>query len=137
MRLISVIFGSSTPDARTASSMALLDFGFAAYETHRLYSRGDAVARARVFKGKLDTLALGPAEDVYVTVPRGEYPNLELNAALKVDLIAPLEQQTAVGELDVSLAGRPIAKLPLVALEDVREGWLLTRMTGGVALWFD
>jgi D-alanyl-D-alanine carboxypeptidase (penicillin-binding protein 5/6) len=137
MRLISVIFGSSTPDARTDSSMALLDFGFATYETHKLYSRGEAVAQARVFKGNLDLLPVGPAEDVYVTVPRGEYANLAVAAAVTAELVAPLDQAAAVAELEISLAGKPLKRLPLVALEPVREGWLLTRMTDGVALWFD
>jgi D-alanyl-D-alanine carboxypeptidase (penicillin-binding protein 5/6) len=137
MRLISVIFGSSTPDARTDSSMALLDFGFATYETHKLYSRGEAVAQARVFKGNLDLLPVGPAEDVYVTVPRGEYANLAVAAAVTAELVAPLDQAAAVAELEISLAGKPLKRLPLVALEPVREGWLLTRMTDGVALWFE
>jgi len=137
MRLIAVVFGASTADARTTSSMQLLDYGFDAYETHKLYSRGETVAQARVFKGSLDTLALGPAEDVYVTVPRGEYSSIDASAALTAELIAPLGQFQEVGELEISLGEQPIARLPLVALEPVKEGWLLTRVADGVALWFD
>jgi D-alanyl-D-alanine carboxypeptidase (penicillin-binding protein 5/6) len=137
MRLIAVVFGASTADARTTSSLQLLDYGFDAYETHKLYSRGEAVAQARVFKGSLDTLALGPAEDVYVTVPRGEYSSIDASAALTAELIAPVGQFQEVGELEISLGEAPIARLPLVALEPVKEGWLLTRVADGVALWFD
>jgi D-alanyl-D-alanine carboxypeptidase (penicillin-binding protein 5/6) len=137
MRLIAVVFGASTADERTTSSIQLLDYGFDAYETHKLYSRGEAVAQARVFKGSLDTLALGPAEDVYVTVPRGEYSSIDASAALTAELIAPLGQFQEVGELEISLGEQPIARLPLVALEPVKEGWLLTRVADGVALWFD
>jgi len=137
MRLIAVVFGSSTPDARTESSMALLDYGFDAFETHKLYARGEAVAQARVFKGNLDMLPIGPAEDVFVTVPRGQYPTLDASAALTTDLVAPVDLDQPVGELEISLSGERIAQWPLVALEAVREGWLLTRVTDGVALWFD
>jgi D-alanyl-D-alanine carboxypeptidase (penicillin-binding protein 5/6) len=137
MRLIAIVFGSSTADARSESSMALLDYGFANFETHKLYSRGEAVAQARVFKGDLDLLSLGPAEDVFVTVPRGQYSSLDATAALSLDLIAPVELAQPVAELEINLAGEQIAKMPLVALESVQEGWLLTRVTDGVALWFD
>ena len=137
MRLIAIVFGSSTADARSESSMALLDYGFANFETHKLYSRGEAVAQAKVFKGNLDLLPLGPAEDVFVTVPSGQYSSLDATAALSLDLIAPVEQAQSVGELEIKLAGEQIAKMPLLALESVQEGWLLTRVTDGVALWFD
>lgn len=137
MRLIAVVFGSTTANARTEGSMALLDYGFDNFETHRLYSGGEAIARARVFKGNLDTLALGPADDVYVTVPRGDYGKLGATAALAADIVAPLEQHAAVGELEVSLGNESLFVLPLVALETIREGWFLTRFSDGVALWFD
>ena len=137
MRLIAVVFGASTADARTESSMALLDHGFGAYETHKLYSRGEAIAQARVYKGKRELLALGPAADVFVTVPRGAYASLDASAALTADLVAPLELYQAVGELAITLGGELVSVLPLVALETVQEGWLLTRMTDGVALWLD
>jgi D-alanyl-D-alanine carboxypeptidase (penicillin-binding protein 5/6) len=137
MRLISVVFGASTADARTESSLKLIDFGFAAYETHKLYSRGEAIAEAKVFKGNLDLLPVGPADDVFVTVPKGEYGSLGANAALTADLVAPLARDQAVGELEINLAGERMLTTPLVALEPVGEGWLLTRVADGVALWFD
>lgn len=137
MRLIAVVFGSSTADARTESSLALLDHGFDNFETHQLYSRGEAVATARVFKGDRDLLALGPDRDVFVTVPRGEYDRLGASAALTADLIAPLEQDQSVGELAISLGEEQLVLLPLVALEPVREGWILSRVADGLALWLD
>jgi D-alanyl-D-alanine carboxypeptidase (penicillin-binding protein 5/6) len=137
MRLIAVIFGSSSADARTDSSMALLDYGFDAFETHRLYARGENIAEARVYKGNRDTLPIGAAEDVFVTVPRGEYASLVASAALTTDLVAPLQQDQTVGELEVSLNDAPVVRMPLVALEEVRQGWLPGRIADGVALWFD
>jgi D-alanyl-D-alanine carboxypeptidase (penicillin-binding protein 5/6) len=117
--------------------MALLDYGFDAFETHKLYSGGQPVAEARVFKGKRDRLPLGPASDVYVTVPRGEYENLGASAALTADIVAPLARDQVVGDLMISLGGESISRLPLVALETVDEGWILRRVTDGVALLFE
>jgi D-alanyl-D-alanine carboxypeptidase (penicillin-binding protein 5/6) len=137
MRLIAVVFGASTADSRTAGSLALLNYGFDAFETHKLYSGRQTVAEARIWKGNRELLPLGPPDDVYITVPRGEYSNLFASAALTADLIAPLERDEVVGDLVISLGEETISLLPLVALESVDEGWLLRRMSDGVARWFE
>jgi len=137
MRLIAVIFGSTTDATRGESSLALLEYGFDAWETHRLYARGEAVAEARVFKGNLETLALGPAADVVVTVPRGSFETLVASAALTVELVAPLAPDQVVGDLEVMLGDARIASQPLVALTEVKRGGVLSRVADGVALWFD
>ena len=137
MRLIAVVFGSSTADARTAGSLALLNHGFDSFETHKLYDRGQSVAQARVFKGDIDVLNLGPAEDVYVTLPRGAAIELAASAALTTEIVAPLARDQAVAELELRLAGDIIASLPLVTLDAVEEGWLLSRLADSVSLWLD
>jgi D-alanyl-D-alanine carboxypeptidase (penicillin-binding protein 5/6) len=137
MRLVAVVFGASTADARTQGSLALLDYGFDSFETHKLYSSRQTIAQAEVWKGNRDLLNLGPLDDVFITVPRGEYPNISASAALTTDLVAPLALDQVVGELDISLADQKLSSLPLVALDEVEEGWLLTRLTDSVALWFD
>jgi D-alanyl-D-alanine carboxypeptidase (penicillin-binding protein 5/6) len=137
MRLVSVVFGASTADARTESSMALLDYGFDVFETHKLYSRGEAIAKARVFKGNQDMLEVGPAEDVFITVPRGEYSSLAASASLTTGLVAPLSENETVGELEIRFGDERISVLPLVALEAVKEGWFLTRIADSLALKFN
>jgi len=137
MRLISVIFGSTSADARADSSMALLDYGYEAFETHKLYSRGEPIAQANIYKGNRDMLSLGPAEDVFVTVNRGSYENLEANAELTVELVAPLAADAVVGQLEISLDDESLFVLPLIALESVEKGWFLSRVADGIALWFD
>jgi len=137
MRLIAVLFGSTSDRARNESSAALLDYGFNAWETHRLYARGDAVAEARVFKGNRETLTVGPAADIVVTVPRGSYATLVASAALTAELIAPLAPDQVVGELEVMLGNTRLAAEPLIALGEVRRGSIFSRVADGVALWFD
>ena len=137
MRLIAVVLGSTTEETRRVGSLALLEYGFDAWETHRLYKRGEAVAEARVFKGNLDTLALGPAADVVVTVPRGSYATLGASAALTAELIAPLSPDQVVGDLEITLGDTRIASQPLVALTEVKRGSIISRVAGSVALWFD
>jgi D-alanyl-D-alanine carboxypeptidase (penicillin-binding protein 5/6) len=133
MRLIAVVFGATTADARTETSLALLNYGFDAYETHTLYTRGQAVARADVDHGATQELPLGPAADVVVTVPRGEYEHLAATAVLTSKLTAPLDRDQVVGQLEISLGDEPITTLPLIALQAVAEGRILSRVAG----WFD
>jgi D-alanyl-D-alanine carboxypeptidase (penicillin-binding protein 5/6) len=133
MRLIAVVLGATTADARTETSLALLNYGFDAYETHTLYTRGEAVARADVDNGATDELPVGPAADVVVTVPRGQYGNLAAVAVLTNELTAPLDRDQVVGQLEIRLGDEPITELPLVALQAVAEGRIFSR----VASWFD
>jgi D-alanyl-D-alanine carboxypeptidase (penicillin-binding protein 5/6) len=137
MRLIAVILGSTSDGKRGEGSLALLEYGFDAWETHRLYTRGETVAQARVFKGNLETLALGPAADVVVTVPRGSYATLGASAALTAELVAPLSPDQVVGDLEVTLGDTRIASQPLVVLTEVKRGSIISRVAGSVALWFD
>lgn len=136
-RVIAVLFGSKTADARTESSMALLEYGFGAFETHRLYTAGEPVAAARVVKGESDVLSLGLAEDVVITIPRGAYTSLVASAAVSGELTAPLERDQVVGSLEVRLGDELISELPLIALDAILEARMLSRVTDGFTRWFD
>ncbi|MDX1561598.1 MAG: D-alanyl-D-alanine carboxypeptidase family protein [Gammaproteobacteria bacterium] len=137
MRLIAVVLGASTAAQRAAGSQALLDYGFASFETHKIYSKGQALAEAKVWKGSDDTLSLGLDRDLYVTVPRGRYDALAATMALHANLVAPIAAFEPVGEVELSLGDQVLSVLPLVALDTVDEGWLLTRVADGIALWFE
>ena len=137
MRLIAVVLGASTAAQRAAGSQALLDYGFASFETHKIYSKGQTLAEAKVWKGSDDTLSLGLDRDLYVTVPRGRYDALAATMALHANLVAPIAALEPVGEVELSLGDQVLSVLPLVALDTVDEGWLLTRVADGIALWFE
>jgi D-alanyl-D-alanine carboxypeptidase (penicillin-binding protein 5/6) len=136
-RLIAVVLGSSTPDQRMAGSQALLDYGFDAFETHRLFTGGEAIAEARVFKGSLEATLLGVTEDVYVTVPAGQYSELSASMVMHKQMIAPIGLHAPVGEIELALNGRTLSVLPLVALEAVDQGWLLSRVADGISLMLE
>ena len=76
MRLVSVVMGSRSAEARANDSQALLNYGFRFFETHKLYSGGEEIVAARVWKGAAETVALGVTEDFYLTIPKGRYDSL-------------------------------------------------------------
>ena len=136
MRLVSVVMGSHSAEARANDSQALLNYGFRFFETYRLYSDGDEVTTARVWKGETESVSLGVTEDHYLTIPKGRYDSLMSDTAVEADLTAPIEAGTLLGSVTVSMNGEDLVELPLVALTDVAEAGLWQRIRDGITLWF-
>ncbi len=137
MRLIAVVMGTAGENARATASLALLNYGFRFFETHRLYGGGDTLVETRVWKGSEQQLALGVANDLYVTIPRGQYGQLQARTEVDSLIEAPLTLGAPVGKVLVELAEVPVAEVPLVALRDVGEGGMLRTALDSVLMWFE
>ena len=132
MRLIAVVLGAQSPKIRNNAAQALLQYGFANFETHRLYAAGEPVSAARVTGGSPQTASLGLEHDLFVTIPRGTYAALVATTDLTAQLTAPLLEGTRVGEMKVSFEGNPLTSLPLVVLKPVLEGGVWTKVVSGL-----
>jgi serine-type D-Ala-D-Ala carboxypeptidase (penicillin-binding protein 5/6) len=137
MRLIAVVLGMQSPGARTAASAALLNYGFEHYETHKLFTRNEAVTEARVWKGEPQIAPLGIPDDLYVTIPRGRFGDLGATMEVQAELIAPIDEAAQVGEVRVAFQGERLAVLPLVSLQPVPEAGLWTRISDGFMHWLE
>ncbi len=137
MRLVSVVMGTSSTRARTDGTQALLNYGFRFYETRLLYRAGEAVTTARVWKSRDESTRLGVLDDLYVTLRRGAYDQLESTLDIPAAIMAPLIAGQPVAELRVHLGGRQLLAAPLRALDDNPSGSLWQRMRDGIALWFE
>jgi D-alanyl-D-alanine carboxypeptidase (penicillin-binding protein 5/6) len=135
MRLVAVVLGSASTEARADATQALLNYGFRFFETHRLYTGGAVITSARVWKGDSETVQLGVTDDVFITIPRGQYDSLAAEMDLETDLVAPLDSQSTVGAVRVSLNGESVAEMPLVVLEAVGEAGFLARLKDEITLW--
>lgn len=137
MRLISVVLGTKDEKARAQESLAILNYGFRFFETHRLYAAGQELYTLPVWKGAERTLRLGLNHDLYVTVPRDQYKNLSASMDMHARIIAPVAKNQSFGNVTVSLAGDTIAKPPLVALHEVAQGSLWRRLIDTIRLWWN
>ncbi len=137
MRLISVVLGTASEEARANASQALLNYGFRFFETHKLYDAGARLTEARVWKGEREQLPLGLARTLYITIPRGRYGDLEASMQLPRRLVAPVTQGTAYGSVQIRLDGEPVAEAPLVALESIGEGSLWQRLRDEALLYLE
>lgn len=132
MRLVSVVLGEKSDSSRTEDSMRLLTYGFRFYETHKLYNATSPVVQARVWQGQTSESPLGIAEDLYVTVPTGQYKRLQANVQLNNPMKAPIVKGKAYGTLTIMLNNQPVASKPLIALDDNKQGGFWRRATDTV-----
>jgi len=137
MRLISVVMGTESESARATASQALLNYGFRFFETFKLYSAGDVISSTPVWKGELEEMRLGIADDLFVTVPRGSQGSLSAEVLVSSNPIAPFQQGQQFGTLEVSFDGEPRIQRPLVVLDAVPQAGWWGRTTDGIGLWFD
>ena len=124
MRLISVVLGTDSEKSRASVSQSLLNYGFRFFETHKLYAAGEILNRSRVWKGDTDKVSLGLLEDLYITIPRGSYGQLEAVMDVDANIVAPLDKGSQHGAVRVTLAEEEMLQAPLVALESINEGSL-------------
>ena len=137
MRIISVVLGTSSTKARADGSQALLNYAFRFFETRLLFKAGAEISSARIWKSEKLYSGLGVLEDLYITVRRGSYDNLESQLNIPAVVMAPLAAGQPVANLNISLDGEVLLRTPLRALEDNPAGrfWQSTKDT--VSLWFE
>jgi len=137
MRIVSVVLGTSSEKARADGSQALLNYGFRFFETRLLYKAGEEVTTARVWKSANLTSRLGVLEDLYITVRRGSYDQLESTIDIPAIVEAPIASGQPVAELKISLGEEQVLSTPLRALDDNPTGSLWQRTKDSVSLWFE
>jgi len=136
MRLISVVMGTASENARAEASQSLLNYGFRFFETFKLYSAGEELTRTEVWKGALDEMALGAAEDVFLTVPRGRQDRLAAELVVPSRPVAPFVAGENYGALQIRLDDELELEQPLVVMHDVPEAGWWGRTTDSIGLWF-
>ncbi len=137
MRLVSVITGTRSQSARASESQKLLAYGFRFYHTHKLYSQGDVVNNAKVWKGQLDKVDLGLSKDVFLTIPRGSEKALVATVNVDPVIEAPIQQGQELGNVIVTLNDEELVNIPVVALTAVEEAGFFSRTADGITLFFN
>jgi len=137
MRLISVVLGTDSEEARAEESEKLLSYGFRFYETRRLYAADQPLSTVRVWKGETESLPLGLKQELYLTIPRGQYEKLHAETKIQQPIIAPVTKGAVYGSLNISLNGQTLMAKPLVAFANVAEGGMVQKVMDDIKLWFE
>ena len=135
-RLITAVFGTSGEEARSAETQKLLTYGFRFFETRTFYEKGQALTRARVWKGAENEIEAGLRENLTLTVPRGRSQQLQATLQLDRQLMAPIEQGAVIGKVEVRDGDKVIHTADLIALEGVEQGGFFARLWDSIRLFF-
>ena len=134
-RVLSVVVGTASEEARAVESSKLLNYALQFFETPKLYEARKPVSEVAVYKGASNKLPVGFASDVYITVPKGQSSQLKADLTTTQPMIAPVAAGQTVGKLTVSLAGKVVLERPVVALQAVEEGGFFSRLWDSIKLW--
>lgn len=134
MRLISVVMGTESVNARANENQTLLNYGFRFFESHRLYEGKKAIQESRIWKGETENVSVGLADDLYVTIPRRRYNDLKATLNIDKQIIAPVKAGDKLGSVTVTLKGEPVATKSLIALKAVEKGGILRQLYDGALM---
>ena len=134
-RLLSVLLGSTSETVRAQESQKLLNWGFQFFDAVRLYAGNAPVKEIEVWKGARATLKAGFRGDLVVTVPKGQGEKLKAELLSHSPLVAPVVAGARVGNLRVTLDGKPLGEYPVIALEEVPAAGIFGRAWDTLRLW--
>jgi D-alanyl-D-alanine carboxypeptidase (penicillin-binding protein 5/6) len=135
-RILTVVLHTTSALARANESQMLLNWGFAAFDTVRLFDAGKPIVTVPVWKGTSGEAKLGAGGGLFVTIPKGEGGKLQTKVERTDPLVAPLSKGQRVGTIKVATAsGAPVVDVPLVVLEPVEQAGILGRAWDSLRLW--
>jgi D-alanyl-D-alanine carboxypeptidase (penicillin-binding protein 5/6) len=134
-RLLSIVLGASSENARATETQKLLNWGYTAFDAIKLFDANQAVVTPNVWKGQGSQVKLGRFAPIVVAVPAGAAGRIQTQVARPEPLVAPLNRGQAVGALKVTLDQKPLVDVPLLVLETVEQAGFMGRAWDAVRLW--
>ena len=128
MRLISVIMGTKSMQARADQTRALFNWGFSSFEDVRPLAANASLATPKVRFGKAEVVNVGLTAPMVATIPRGQAANLKSDIQLNPGITAPVAKGAVLGKVVISLDGQVYGEQALVALEPVEEAGFFSRL---------
>ena len=134
-RLLSIVLGADSENARANESQKLLNWGYTAFDAVKLFDAGQAVATPRVWKGQAPELRLGAFYPLVVAVPAGTAAQIKTQVSRPDPIVAPVRKGQPIGALKVLRGTEPLLDVPLVALDGVEQAGVFGRAWDAVRLW--
>ena len=136
MRLISVVMGTASEEARAVETQKLLTYGFRYYETHKLYDSNQVLTNVPIFSGEQNSVDLGIEDEVYITIPRGQAEAMTATVDVEEVIRAPLSDRQIMGEVRVVLDNNILYQGNVVSMQAVEQGGFLKRFVDWITLLF-
>jgi serine-type D-Ala-D-Ala carboxypeptidase (penicillin-binding protein 5/6) len=134
-RLLSVVLGAQSENARANESQKLLNWGYSAFDAVKLFDANQAVVTPPVWKGTAPVLKLGSVRPLVVAVPAGSAAQLKTQVVRPDPLVAPFAKGQTVGSLKISQGDQTLFEVPLMVLEPVGQAGVVGRAWDSLRLW--
>jgi len=134
-RLLSVLVGTDSENARANESQKLLNWGYTAFDAVKLFDAAQAVVTPRIWKGQASQIGLGAFQPMVVAVPAGTVAQIKTRISRPDPIVAPISKGQAIGTLQVLKGEEPLLDVPLLALDGVAEAGLFGRAWDAIRLW--
>ena len=135
-RLLAIVIGTTSDQTRTQEAQKLLNWGFQNFDTVKLYAKGEAVATPQVWKGAKSEIKVGFNHDIFVTVPKGVAEKIKPVLERTDPLIAPINQNDKIGTMKITVDGKVLTELPVLALEEANQASIFGRIWDSIRLFF-
>lgn len=135
-RLVLVVAGVGSQSARGRIARSYIEWGFSAFDSRAVFSRGEIVANARVQGGSSRKVALVTDRPVFVNIPKGGEGSMRMSVYYDGPLRAPFRAGQRVATLQIDVEGMEPARIPLLAGTTVNEANIVQRLVNGFAGWF-
>lgn len=136
MRLIAVVMGTKSEEARARETQKLLTYGFRYFETHQLYAANESIKTVPVWYAEQEEFDVGLKQDLFITIARGAKEQLVVETLTNEYIEAPFKQGESFGSMTIRLDGEVLAERPLVALTDMPESGFFARIWDAIKLFF-
>lgn len=136
MRLISVVMGTASEDARATESQKLMTYGFRYFETSKLYDAGEVISSTKVWSGKENSVEVGLTQEVVATIPRGQSSSLQATLNIDETITAPIELGQVLGTVQISFGDEIIYQGDVAALQAVERAGFIKRIIDFLTMFF-
>jgi len=134
-RLLSIVLGASSENARAVESQKLLNWGFTAFESLNLFNANQAVFKLKVWKGKENELSIGKTEPIVIAVPAGQASMVSSQIEYRDPLVAPVQRGEIVAKMKLKIGKENFSTIQLEALQQIEQASVFGRAWDALRLW--
>lgn len=136
MRLIAVVMGTDSVNARAIEAQKLLTYGFRFYETYELFTGNEVLSSNQVWSGKSNSVDIGVKDQVFITIPNNSGDELVTELQIDESLKAPINAGDILGKVTISFDDQVYYQGDVIALETIERGNLIKRIMDWLTLFF-
>lgn len=135
MRLISVIMGTESQQARADQSRELLNWGFGHFTTVTKAPAGQFVSKIPVWLGEAEEVELTTGDNLQILTSKTQKNKITTVVDIPESLEAPIKKGQEVGKMMAVIDGKAVASVPIIATNDVEQSGFMSRMWQHAVRW--